>query len=108
MSNKETMEVIKDFEKKIMYINFSSDPSPEKKTELSSFLSEVEPKNEQEYGNLAQRIFVKINQKVEQIEREGDELLKVNPSKFHNIATGISLSVAAVFFGLVALIHFVN
>lgn len=80
MSNKETIEVVRDFEKKILHINF--------------------------FSGLVQQIFGTINQKVEQVEREGDDLLKVNPRKFHNIATAISVSVSILFFSIVALFNY--
>ena len=46
-----------------------------------------------------------VNEKIAHIEQEGDELLRTNPKRFHNIAIMISISVGAIFFGLVALFH---
>lgn len=51
------------------------------------------------------KIFQFVNEKIAQIERDGDELLRTNPKRFHNIAIMISFSVGAIFFGLVALFH---
>lgn len=59
--------------------------------------------NEQESGNLVQRFFGKINQKIERFERYGDDLLQTNPKKFHNFFIYFSLGLAIVFFGYVAI-----
>lgn len=52
------------------------------------------------------KIFQFVNEKIAQIERDGDELLRTNPNRFHNNAIAISFSVAAIFFSSVALINF--